>query len=193
MNGRAWGTLYTLGLGACVGTLSPIGRVATYLSARDAERRLEEMFAAYQIPVKEHTPDGRVNSGRFDPNGLWGSSVESRVQCGPGDHERSVRVDYLEVIGTIRQSASGSARVEVESYGAGRGAGGKEYPCRLNQATVDAILKGLPERGRPRSPIEGARAGYQAPGECSPRRLDRREPGGRHRGFTASWRLSRGA
>jgi hypothetical protein len=156
MKRRAWLTLCTCGLGACAGALSQVGQVVTYLSARDAEQRLEQIFAAYQIPVQEHAPDGRVASGQFDPKALWGAAVESRVLCGRGYRDNSIQVDHLEVLGTIRQSVSGPVRVEVESYGAGRNADGKKYPCRLDQATVGAILKGIPKLGRPGSSPEAA-------------------------------------
>lgn len=151
MKRRAWLTLYACGLGACAGALSQVGQVGTYLSARDAERRLEQVFAAYQIPVQEYSLDGRVVSGRFDPRAAWGGAVEDRVTCGLRDRGSSVRVAYLEVLGTIRQSASSPVRVELESYGAGRDAEGKEYPCRLDQATVEEMLKGIPRLGRPGS------------------------------------------
>ena len=136
------------GVGACAGAFSQVGQVTTYLPPREAEQRLEEIFAAYQIPIQEHAVDGRVISGRFDPKALWGAAVESRVVCGRGSRDAAVVVDYLEVLGTIRQAASGPARVEVESYGSGRNSDGKSYGCRLDQATVEAMLKGIPEAGR---------------------------------------------
>ena len=151
-----WLNIYACCLGACAGAFSQVGQVVTYLSAHEAEQRLEQVFAAYQIPVQEHEPNGRVASGRFDPGARWGAAVESRVMCGRGGRDYSVRVDYLEVLGTIRESASGPVRVEIESYGSGRNPSGRTYACHLNQATVESMLERIPKNGRPGYDAEAA-------------------------------------
>ena len=143
-----WLTLGVCGLGACAGAFSQVGQVVTSLPAREAEKRLEEVFEAYQIPVKERSPDGRVSSGRFDPKAFWGHAVESRVLCRGAASDHRVTVDYLEVLGTIRQAPSRPVFVEIESYGSGRDPDGKVYPCRLDQVIVEQMLKEIPSLRR---------------------------------------------
>ena len=147
----------SLGLVACAGTFSPVRQVETYLPAGEAERRLEEAFTYLGLPVVERARDGRVRSGRFDPVAVWGAA-SGYVLCGRGgDDDLGAREVRLEVIGSIRESVSSPARVEIESYGTGRNDKGEEIPCRLDDSGVDVLLSSIPQRQSTRgSRVRGA-------------------------------------
>ena len=137
----------SLGLIACAGRFSPVHQVETYLPAREAEQRLEQAFASLGLPVVERARDGRVRSGQFDPVAVWGGGASNYVVCGHGGDDDPAAHDIrLEVIGLLRERASRSVRVEIESYGAGRNDKGAEIPCRLSESGVDALLSGMPQQ-----------------------------------------------
>jgi len=143
----SWAPASLLVLAACAGQFSPLPQVRTYLPPNDAERGLERTFEAWAIPVAEHALDGRVRSGRFDPNRVWGVQVEDRVSCaslGDADGSPRARPTELEVIATIRVNGKFGTRVELESYGRGTTPEGESVSCHLTSTTADGILASLP-------------------------------------------------
>lgn len=131
----------------CAGAFSPVQQVTTYLPARDAEQRLEQAFTSLGLPVIERARDGRVRTGRFDPETVWGGRTSDYLVCGRGgDDDPGAHDIRLEVIGLVRESASRPVRVEIESYGTGRNEKSQEIPCRLDDSAVDTLLSSIPHQ-----------------------------------------------
>ena len=129
-------------LGGC-GSLSLLHEARSGLPPNDTERRVEQTFQSFGIPIAEKTLDGRVRSGRFDPREVFAGQLHERVSCGAATDEgvlTEVRPFELEVLATIRSNRVNGTRVEIESYGKGWGPDGKEIPCQLSRSAVEAIL-----------------------------------------------------
>jgi hypothetical protein len=94
-------SLFVVGCGA----VSPVYGTRSGLPPNDTERRVERAFQYFGIPVVEHTLDGRVRSGRFDPQAVFAGRLHERVMCGATSEAGSlttVRPLELEVLATIR-------------------------------------------------------------------------------------------
>lgn len=143
-------------LSAGCGSVSPSYKARSGLPPNDAERRVEQAFVAFGVPVVERTLDGRVRSGRFDPREVFAGQVAERVSCGAiSDVGRlsSVHPFELEVLATIRSNAVNGTRIELESYGRGRDSRGKDVQCRLSSSAAAALLDAA--SGAPAEPRRG--------------------------------------
>jgi hypothetical protein len=141
--GRFTGIFVAVALAGCVGSFSTLYQLGTDLSPNEAERRIELAFQSHQIPLLEKNPDGRVRSGRFDPDEVWGGTAEEKMVCGePEENEERGRIEptELEVLVTIHARGTAGTQLSIESYGKGRRANGEEVPCRLEPELSVAIL-----------------------------------------------------
>lgn len=139
---RALAIVPTLAAAAC-GSMSPTSQVLVPEPPNSVERRVEQAFATYGIPVTERAPDGRVHSGAFDPQSVWGAVSGERVSCGvegmSGSGSQAVPF-RLEVMATLRTNRQQGTRVVIESYGRGRRPDGSEVRCRLDPTVVEGLL-----------------------------------------------------
>lgn len=131
----------------CLGSLSHLAEQRTPLPPTEAEKIVEKAFLSLNIPVVERITDGRIRSGRFNPEEAWGGLLWDRITCGVDSNAprtTSPTAVELEVISTIRLDRQTGARVFVESYGHGISSSGEKLQCRISPETVAAILGSLP-------------------------------------------------
>jgi len=117
--------------------------MSTSLSPNEAERRVELSYQHYQIPVVERSPDGRVRSGRFDPDAVWGVMADDRIVCGmteETDDRGRIKPTELEVLVTVHTRTAAGTQLSIESYGRGRTVDEEEVRCRLTREFSMEIL-----------------------------------------------------
>lgn len=101
-------------------SLDPSGRADSPLDAMSTERRGEQVFATYGIPITETTTNYKVESGRFRASEVWNlESLEERVFCGwEDDGSPRVRGRDVELEVALRLSQRrGYTRVAMISSG----------------------------------------------------------------------------
>ena len=144
---KEWGVFSALLVGGCLGSLSQVYQEDTPLNPNDAERSMESAFASFQIPVLERSPDGRVRSGTFDPERVWGSLALDRVSCG-ADESVDGRLhevpDEFEIVATIRTRHQAGTRVDLDGFGHILSEEGKKIPCKLRENFAHSILAAMP-------------------------------------------------
>ena len=144
---RIWGVLPALLVGGCIGGFSQVYQEDTPLSPNDAERFLESAFATFQIPVLERSPNGRVRSGTFDPQQVWGSLALDRVFCGANDSvdgRLHPGPDEFEIVATIRTRHQAGTRVDLDGFGYILSDEGKKIHCHLKETFANSILAAMP-------------------------------------------------
>lgn len=148
-SGFLFGLLFLV-TSSCISVVGPLRQKETSLLPAEAERQIQLIFAEFSIPVAERRLDSRVRSGKFNPMKVWGVMALERVQCGadPNADPKTAAEPYeLEVVMTIRDSARGSTRVSLESYGRGRSPGGEEKRCSLTTSFQNLVLSAVPDAG----------------------------------------------
>jgi hypothetical protein len=147
MGVKRWGVFSALLVGGCLGGFSQVYQEDTPLSPNDAERSLKSAFATFQIPVLERSPNGRVRSGTFDPQQVWGSLALDRVICGADesvDGKLHPVPDEFEIVATIRTRHQAGTRVDLDGFGHILSEEGKKISCRLRETFANSILAAMP-------------------------------------------------
>jgi hypothetical protein len=135
----------------CVGGFSPVFQRDTPISPNEAERALEQAFALFLIPVVERHPNGRVRSGPFDPEHVWGVLTWDRISCGADDSvDGRLRPTPkgFEIVVTIRNRRQAGTRVDLDGFGQILSDKGEKIPCRLRGDFAKSILAVLPAEFR---------------------------------------------
>ena len=133
-------------LSGCLGGISPVRQIDTGLQPNNAERILERTFVRLQIPLAEKAMNGRVRSGSFDPQQVWGSLTASRVSCEAGqkgDARMAPEPYELEINATVRSRSRAGTRIDLDSFGWGRGPDGHPVRCFLKEGFAQEILAGV--------------------------------------------------
>jgi hypothetical protein len=142
-------TAAALATGGCASLfqgMDPRTRVDTRLDPLEAERRGEQVFAAYGIPVAERVANWRVESGRFIASEAWRMvRLEERIECGwDDDGLPRVRGRDVELEVTLRISGrSSSTNLRIQSSGRILTATDEEEgaKCQLAPAFARVVLE----------------------------------------------------